>query len=45
MISGAMPSWEDADTMKYGAELYAVLTSLVTGDAMAVVRGEANGNG
>ncbi len=31
--------------MKYGLELYAALTSLVTGDAMGVVRGVTNGDG
>ena len=37
--------WTSEDTDKYGAELYAVLTSVVTGDAMTVVRGVVDGNG
>ena len=30
LIFGGLQSWEDADTVKYGAELYAALSSLVT---------------
>ncbi len=37
--------WTPEDTDKYGAELYAVLTSVVTEDAMTVVRGVMDGNG
>ena len=37
--------WEGEEVVKYGAELYAVLSSIVTGDAMAVVRGVTSGRG
>ena len=37
--------WQEGDTEKYGAQLYSVLTSLVTGDAMTIVRGVVNGDG
>ena len=45
MVFGMLDGWNDAEIVRYGAELYAVLSSLVTGDAMAVVRGVANGSG
>ena len=37
--------WTDEEATKGGQEIYAVLSSLVSGDAMTVVRGITNGNG
>ena len=36
---------EEAQTSKVGSELYAILTTLMTGEAMTVVRGVLGGNG
>ena len=38
-------TWSDEDMNKMGAELYAVLSTLVMGEAMTVVRGVPSGDG
>ena len=38
-------SWSDAEMKKASAELYAMLSSLLTGEAMTVMRGIPNGDG
>ena len=45
VFSDALEDWQGEEISTYGAELYAVLSSIVSGDAMAVVRGVANGSG
>ncbi len=45
IFSAALEDWQGEEISKYGAELYAVLSSIVSGDAMAVVRGVASGSG
>ena len=45
LIFSDIPDWQEGDTAKYGSELYVVLTSSVTGDAMGVVRGTTSGDG
>ena len=50
--AGKDPDWlhllaslADAEEKKLGADLYAILTSVVSGEAMSVVRGVQHGNG
>ena len=42
---GIFTEWADEEINKAGSELFAVLSSLVTSEAMTVVRGVPNGNG
>ncbi len=45
IFSDSLEDWQGEEITKYGAELYAVLSSIVSGDAMTVVRGVASGSG
>jgi hypothetical protein len=45
IFNDSLDTWVGDDVKKLGAELYAVLSSMVSGDAMAVVRGVASGDG
>jgi hypothetical protein len=45
IFNDALDTWTGEDIGKYGAELYAVLSSVVSGDAMTVVRGVTTGSG